>query len=73
MSMNCYRHPDRPGTFFCQKDGNYMCHECACCHSPRIYCQFRTACVINVLTKQGELTPCDEKPLTGESDREATG
>jgi hypothetical protein len=57
----CYRHPDRPGTYFCQKDGNRMCEECACCHSPRIYCQHRGACVINMLTKQGELTPCEQK------------
>ncbi len=57
----CYRHPDRPGIYFCQKDGNRMCEECACCHSPNIYCQHRSACVINMLTKQGELTSCAEK------------
>jgi hypothetical protein len=60
MNM-CYRHPDRPGIYYCQKDGNYMCEECACCHSPRLYCQYRGACLINMLTKQGELTPCDQK------------
>ncbi len=59
MSMSCYRHPDRKGSFYCQKDGNYMCEECACCHSPRVYCQYRTACVINVLTRAGELSPCE--------------
>ncbi len=57
----CYRHPDRDGVFFCQKDGVRMCDECACCHSPRIYCQFRTACIINMLTKDGELGSCAEK------------
>lgn len=36
-----------------------MCEECACCHSPRVYCQYRTACVINVLTRSGELSPCE--------------
>lgn len=57
----CYRHPDRPGIYYCQKDGNRMCEECACCHSPRIYCQYRQACIINMLTKQGEISPCGHK------------
>jgi hypothetical protein len=61
MSVPCYRHPDRPAGHFCQKDGNYMCGECACCHSPGTYCQYRTACVIHVLTKEGMLSPCGEK------------
>jgi len=54
----CYRHNDRAGLFFCQKDGRYMCEQCACCLSPRIYCQYRTACVINELIKEGTLSPC---------------
>lgn len=62
MSMSCHRHPDREGSYYCEKDCAYMCEECACCHSPRIYCQFRTACVINLLTKDGDLSPCEEKP-----------
>ncbi|MBM4326805.1 MAG: hypothetical protein FJ118_06535 [Deltaproteobacteria bacterium] len=56
----CHRHPDREGTFFCQKDAHYMCAQCACCHSPRVYCQFRTACVIDHLAKAGDLRPCRE-------------
>ena len=63
MSRPCYRHSDRSGEFYCQKDGNYMCQECACCHSPRVYCQFRTQCVIDLLTKQGELRKCGEKKV----------
>ena len=58
MENSCINHPDRKGTFFCQKSVDYFCHECACCHSPRVYCQFRTACVINMLTKEGSLGPC---------------
>lgn len=61
MTNPCYRHPDREGTFFCQKDGTYMCEECACCHSSRIYCKFRTACVIHMLTKEGEIAGCEER------------
>jgi hypothetical protein len=60
--MSCYRHPEREATLFCQKDLNYMCRECACCHSPRVYCQYRSACVINSLTKEGLLSPCEEPP-----------
>ncbi len=40
-----------------------MCRECACCHSPRIYCKFRTACAIDLLTKEGTLEPCDQKTV----------
>jgi hypothetical protein len=66
MAVSCYRHADREGVYYCQKDGNYMCEECACCHSPRIYCQYRTACVIQALTDIGELEDCAQK---GDDDR----
>jgi hypothetical protein len=59
--FQCYRHPDREGSFYCQKDGNYMCRECACCHTPSVYCQYRTACVIHLLTREGELKNCEEQ------------
>jgi hypothetical protein len=60
MSTTCYRHPNREARFYCEKDGNYMCRSCACCRSPRIYCQFRSACLIHVLTKAGELPKCED-------------
>ena len=44
-----------------------MCEECACCHSPRVYCQFRTACLINLLTREGELSACGDKELNMEA------
>jgi hypothetical protein len=65
----CYRHPDRPGFYYCQKDGNRMCDECACCHSSRIYCQYRSACVIDMLTKQGEISPCRDNPDNKHEDK----
>ncbi len=58
MKEQCYNHPDRDAVYFCQKDNRHFCEECACCHSPNIYCQFRTSCVIEFLTKDGELAPC---------------
>ena len=57
MSDPCYRHSERDATYYCEKDGIHMCEECACCHSPRTYCQFRSACVIDLLIKEGELRP----------------
>ncbi|MCA1959250.1 MAG: hypothetical protein LDL33_00540 [Desulfomonile sp.] len=63
MTSTCTRHPDREASFYCQKDGTYLCEECACCWSPRIYCKFRTACVIHALTKEGALKPCPEDRL----------
>jgi|GEM_PF-996450 len=61
MAVSCYRHPEREGVYYCQKDGDYMCEQCACCRSPRIYCQYRTACVIQVLTQEGELEDCTQR------------
>jgi hypothetical protein len=60
MRNPCEYHPDEEGVFFCEKDDMYMCEQCACCHNPNIYCKFRTACVIDLLTKEGELSPCGE-------------
>ncbi len=70
MTRACYRHPERVAPFYCQKDGNHMCRDCACCHSPRVYCQFRTACVIDLLTKEGELSDCSaRREETGDSSK----
>lgn len=55
MPSACSRHPDRDAAYYCQKDDRYLCRECARCYNPRIYCTFRTACVIDLLTKEGEL------------------
>ena len=68
MGIPCYRHPERESTFYCQKDGNYMCKDCACCHTPRVYCQFRTACVIHLLSKEGTLPKCAESRLQEKSE-----
>jgi hypothetical protein len=55
MRSACVRHCDREGAFYCQKDDLYMCRECARCQNPRLYCKLRTSCVIDLLTKEGEL------------------
>jgi hypothetical protein len=60
MKHRCYRHPDREGVYHCQKEDIYMCKQCACCHSPDMYCKFRTSCVIQMLTREGELSPCSQ-------------
>ncbi len=56
----CFRHVDREADYYCAKDDLYMCSECACCHTPKHYCAYRTACVINLLTREGELSRCEE-------------
>ena len=43
---NCRNHPDRESKLLCAKNGYYLCAECADCPSPRMHCQFRTACPI---------------------------
>ena len=44
--MKCAVHPDRPATQYCQKTRTRLCDECAVCHAPTRYCQFRTSCLI---------------------------
>lgn len=53
--MNCRNHPDRDATALCQKLGIGFCTECcrcpdaaACCGclDPKVYCQFRTQCLV---------------------------
>lgn len=59
MQSSCYRHPERRGQYYCQKDSRYMCDECAHCYSPNVYCQFRTACTIDLLKKEEGHTPSE--------------
>ncbi|WP_353743189.1 hypothetical protein [Desulfomonile tiedjei] len=61
------RHSDRDAEFYCQKDNMYMCRECACCHTPRLYCKFRSSCIINILTREGELQNCEESRAASSS------
>jgi hypothetical protein len=60
MNHPCHRHPDREGPFFCQKHSTFMCPQCACCPDARLYCRFRTACVVAELTRAGELNDCKD-------------
>ncbi len=34
------------------KHGVYMCEECVRCRDPKIYCKFRSSCVISFLQKE---------------------
>ncbi len=49
----CDRHPEKDGIYFCQKDNEYMCDTCVQCYNQTIYCPYRTACVINLMIKEG--------------------
>jgi hypothetical protein len=60
MTDYCFRHPDREASYYCQKERRHMCEECACCVSPGLYCRYRTSCVLAMLTKEGELSPCSQ-------------
>jgi hypothetical protein len=53
--MKCRNHPDREAIAYCQKHETGFCLECCeclnideCCEclDPRLYCKFRTQCVI---------------------------
>ncbi len=53
--MECKIHPGRPAAALCQKLGTGYCTECCECRDateccgcadPKVYCQFRTQCLI---------------------------
>lgn len=50
--VSCKNHPGVEGIYFCSKLKYYLCHECVRCVDPKIYCKFRTSCVIHFLEKE---------------------
>ena len=48
----CTRHPDRPASQYCQKHYRYLCHECAVCPAPKVFCPHRTSCIISFLDQE---------------------
>ncbi len=65
--MKCTNHPDREATFRCAKDDVYLCEECLKCRSPKIYCKFRTSCIIWEMEKYGEEQPAVDGKVSGKS------
>ena len=58
--MSCKNHPDREALTVCEKHETGFCQECCeclnidhCCEctDPRLYCKFRTQCVIWELSR----------------------
>jgi len=50
----CARHPEREGRYYCSKYGRYLCDECVSCADPKLYCKFRTQCIIWELERYGD-------------------
>jgi hypothetical protein len=42
----CARHADTPAIHNCAKYGRYLCEDCLCCQDPKLFCRWRTSCVI---------------------------
>ncbi len=64
--MNCRRHPEREAAAACRKLGVGFCAECCecldaqrCCEclDPKVYCQFRTQCMIWELSRERRRRP----------------
>jgi hypothetical protein len=58
--MRCRNHPDREAVAVCQKNELGYCRECCeclnidhCCEcsNPKLYCQFRTQCMVWELSR----------------------
>lgn len=53
--MNCVNHIEREGVYFCQKYSRYFCETCMKCSDPKLYCKFRSMCIIWELVKHGDM------------------
>ncbi|SDP55157.1 hypothetical protein SAMN05660330_03158 [Desulforhopalus singaporensis] len=51
----CKNHREVSGDFYCQKYQTYLCRECARCSDLKMYCKFRSACLINFHEKERRL------------------
>ncbi len=50
----CINHPDRETSYICLKHNVYLCDECLGCRDPKIYCKFRSSCIIWFITKKNK-------------------
>lgn len=48
----CKYHPLVETSYCCAKYKQYLCTECLQCTDPKIYCKFRSACLIHFLDKE---------------------
>lgn len=49
---SCVNHPDRETVLVCTKYSRHLCEACAHCSDPKLYCKFRTACMIWFMEKE---------------------
>ena len=43
---SCINHPEREPEYQCMKYSISYCKDCATCRDPKLYCKFRSACLI---------------------------
>jgi hypothetical protein len=75
--MKCRNHPDRESVGICQKHEIGFCQECCeclnidhCCEciDPKLYCKFRTQCIIWEKSRDRRKKEVDEE-TRGQGDR----
>lgn len=47
----CTVHPDHGTSYQCLKHKVFLCDECLACIDPKLYCKFRSSCIIWFTTK----------------------
>lgn len=52
----CRNHPDRETLYSCLKHGYFLCDECLECGDPKLYCTYRSSCLIHFLTRKKKVT-----------------
>jgi len=68
----CKNHPDRQTNYLCQKHNYFLCEACLACVDPKLYCKFRSSCIIFFTTKKSnsidtdQYAPVPEKEVANE-------
>jgi hypothetical protein len=52
----CAGHPELEGRYYCNKYGRYLCDACATCADPKLYCKYRSQCIIWELERYDRLS-----------------
>ncbi len=50
--LTCVNHPHRETSYLCLKHNVSLCEECIRCSDPKLYCKFRSSCIIWFITKK---------------------
>ena len=62
----CVCHPEIETSYVCMKHGVYLCEDCLTCRDPKIYCKFRSSCMIWYMDRQKKAQATGPEPAAAQ-------